>query len=345
MPAEEPRPVVIRADALSKRYPNDTDAVSDISFQVRAGEIVGLVGPNGAGKSSTLNMIATLVAPTGGDASVCGISVRDHAAVRPLLGVALQTSGLDPLLSVRDHFAVQAALFSTPAAEAVVRTSELLDRFQLAPVRDRRANTLSGGTQRRVSLALALLHEPAAIIFDEPTVGLDPSSKRVVWDLLDDLREQGLAILFSTHDMAEADRLCDRIDLVSQGRIKASGSPQELKALVSGGVVRLRAPGDLAPIVDRLRVSAEAGTLPAGVRGAVVDEDCVVVPVEHFDQDFRCLVDALVDDPEIDIIDLSWGHGSLEDVFIQLTGEALPHDTVDDVGVDHRAQARRRGRR
>jgi ABC-2 type transport system ATP-binding protein len=180
--------LVIKARHLKKRYAGSIDAVKDLSLGVHSGEIVAVVGPNGAGKSTALNMLATLVRPTSGNAWICGIPVTERAEIRPRVGVALQYAGLDPLMTVRRHFEVHSALYMIPRAKAESRTSDLADAFKLTTHMDRRAGVLSGGTQRRVSLALALIHEPDAIIFDEPTVGLDPNSRRDVWDLLTRLR-------------------------------------------------------------------------------------------------------------------------------------------------------------
>ena len=212
---------------LTKRYGSGVEAVRGVSLRVRAGEIVGLLGPNGAGKSTTLNMLAALVTPTSGDVRIFGRSVANRAAVSPMLGVALQATGIDPMMSVYRHFEIQAALYRLSARTARARARKLIDAFGLAAVTARAAGELSGGTQRRLSLALALLHEPRAIIFDEPTAGLDPNAKRVLWGILEELRDRGMAILFSTHDMDEADHLCERIEVLAAGRIVASGAPSE----------------------------------------------------------------------------------------------------------------------
>lgn len=333
--------IVVRG--LAKRYPDGTDAVRGVSFEVAAGEIVGLVGPNGAGKSTTLNMLATLITPSSGDAHIFGVSVRDRDAVRPLVGVALQVTGLDPLMSVDDHFRVHAALYRMRGRDARVRANELLDVFQLGSVRGRRTGELSGGTQRRLALALSLLHNPRAIIFDEPTVGLDPNLRRAVWELLADLRAQGLAVLFSTHYMDEADQLCRRIELMSKGEIVASGTPDELKARVATGVLRLRVRDGSQRAGEALRLAAQRGLIPPPGKYRVADS-IIELPTELGQTSVNALV-SLLEELGVEVVDLRWGHGSLDDVFTQLAESTTEESQAQAVTMEHRALARRGGRR
>jgi ABC-2 type transport system ATP-binding protein len=334
----------IVATNLAKRYDGGTEAVRGVSFRVGAGEIVGLLGPNGAGKSTTLNMLATLVAPSGGEARIFGRSIADREALRPLLGVALQASGVDPMMSVQRHFEVQAALYRMSARRARRRSRELVDAFDLAAVHERRAGELSGGTQRRLSLALALLHEPSAIVFDEPTTGLDPNAKRAVWALLADLRRQGLAILFSTHYMDEADRLCDRIEVIADGRIVASGTPATLKAEVTTGVLRLRVRNDVERAVGALELASRRGLLPPAHRSRS-DHDVLQVQAELLDGSFVPLLALLLEEVGVDVVEMSWGHGTLDDVFARLGNGSADADSVAAVTIEHRAHARRGGGR
>jgi ABC-2 type transport system ATP-binding protein len=335
-----PDAIVVRD--LVKHYADGTNAVRGVSFGVAAGEIVGLVGPNGAGKSTTLNMLATLIAPTSGEAHVFGVPVSDRARVRPLLGVALQATGLDPLMSVDDHFAVHAALYGMRPKATRARADRLLEVFQLGGVRGRKAGELSGGTQRRLSLALSLLHDPKAIIFDEPTVGLDPNLRRAVWELLEDLRAQGLAVLFSTHYMDEADRLCQRIELISKGEIVASGTPAELTAKVAGGVLRVRVHADPGRTAEALEAAAARGQVPPG--GYTVRDDRVEIAGELGDVPVNALV-ALLAEFGVEVVDLHWGHGSLDDVFTRLAESTMDESQLPAVTMEHRALARRGGRR
>jgi ABC-2 type transport system ATP-binding protein len=333
----------ITVNALAKEYPDGTKAVRGVSFEVAPGEIVGLVGPNGAGKSTTLNMLATLIRPTSGDARIFGVSVHDHRAVRPLVGVALQVTGLDPLMSVDDHCRVHAALYGMRTREARVRTAELLELFQLEGVRGRRTGELSGGTQRRAALALSLLHNPKVIIFDEPTVGLDPNLRRAVWQLLTELRSRGLAILFSTHYMDEADSLCERIELMSKGEIVASGTPDELKARVGSGRLRVRVRNRSGGADAAVGLAIQRGVLPSLSR--YLAEDSVI---EVRGELGECLVDSLLrllEEFGVGVVDLQWGYGSLDDVFTQLAEATMDESQLQPVTMEHRALARRGGRR
>jgi ABC-2 type transport system ATP-binding protein len=333
----------IVVSGLTKEYPDGTKAVRGVSFEVAPGQIVGLVGPNGAGKSTTLNMLATLTPPTIGDARVFGVSVRDRDAVRPLVGVALQGTGLDPLMSVDDHFWVHAALYRMRAREARVRAGELLDLFQLEGVRARRTGELSGGTQRRLALALSLLHNPRAIIFDEPTVGLDPNLRRTVWELLTELRSRGLAILFSTHYMDEADSLCQRIELMSKGEIVASGTPEELKARVGTGVLRLRVRNGSRREDEAVGLAIRRGLIP--VRSKYSAEDSVIEVFGELGEFSVNELVCLLEDFGVGVVDLRWGHGSLDDVFTQLAESTMDESQLQPVTMEHRALARRGGRR
>jgi ABC-2 type transport system ATP-binding protein len=287
-----------------------------------------------------LNMLATLVTPTRGEAWIFGQPLADRAAVRRLLGVALQVTGVDPMMSVYHHFEVQAALYEMGVREARSRAAALIDAFELGAVSNRRVSELSGGTQRRLSLALALLHGPRAIIFDEPTVGLDPSAKRTVWALLENLRQQGLAILFSTHDMDEADQVCRRIDVIADGRIVASGPPAELKARVTPGVLRIRIRKGVEFAAQALDVAMKRGLLTGEYRFRVED-DVLQVRAELLDESFLPLLTLVLEEVGVDIIELSWGHGTLDDVFASVGNGATAKDLVSRVAMEHHVHARR----
>ncbi len=332
----------VEVRGLAKRYRDGTEAVRGISFSVAAGEIVGVVGPNGAGKSTMLNMLATLVMPTDGEAFILGRSVRDRAAVRPLVGVALQVTGLDPLMSAADHFLVHAALYGIADQPARRRTDALLRKFSLDAVRDRRAGALSIGTQRRLSLALALLHDPKVIIFDEPTVGLDPTLRRSVWALLAELREQGLAVLFSTHYLEEAEQLCDRIVLMSQGAVVAIGTPDQLKANAAAGILRIRVRAEPERVAPALAAARERGILHCphelGDGGALIElhADLGGVSIDA--------MTSLLAEFGIEILDMRWNRGSLDEAFARLSDAAGDESGLQPVTMEHRALARR-GRR
>lgn len=303
----------IDAGDLLKIYPGEVTAISGISLSASEGEVVGVLGPNGAGKSTTLKILTTLLRPTSGRASVFGFDISDTRNIRPLLGVALQDVGLDPLMSGNAHFEVQAALYGIKP-EALRKTSDpLIERFMLGSYLDRAVGTYSGGTQRKMALALALCTRPPAIIFDEPTVGLDPQSRRLVWELIEEMRLEGKVVLFSTQYMDEAEKLCDHIYVVDKGRIVAEGSPKELKALVGEGTLRIvvDAPAKLRALIE--------GLIPDGV----VEEDgeALVVKIPVDSKVPATILGALGND--VAVREFSLTPPTLEDTFLHLTGHAL----------------------
>jgi ABC-2 type transport system ATP-binding protein len=222
----------IVVENLAKRYPNGTEAVRGISFRVRAGELFGILGPNGAGKSTTMGMLGTLVRPTAGRATVAGIEVTDDAPrVRRLIGFAMQEVGVDDLATGSELVVLHGRLHGLSRREAARRADMVLDLLGLDEARDRRMAEYSGGMQRRVDLASALVHLPPVLFLDEPTEGLDPHGRTALWETLERLNEAlGMTIVLTTHYMTEAERLCGRIAIIDHGGIVAEGTPAELKA-------------------------------------------------------------------------------------------------------------------
>ena len=208
----------------------ETYALRDVSFEVERGEIFSLVGPNGAGKSTAVLILATLLRPTGGHASIMGCDVtREPAAARRTIGVALQETGLDPKQSVRRLARLHARLHGYSRSRSRERTDATLALLGLQEAADMRIARLSGGMRRRVDLALALLHAPPVLLLDEPTTGLDPRSRRALWLEIARLRDEGAAIVLTTQQLAEAEELADRVAIVNGGRIVVEGSPAALK--------------------------------------------------------------------------------------------------------------------
>jgi ABC-2 type transport system ATP-binding protein len=332
-PASAPPEIVARE--LTKVYRGDVRAADGVSLWARRGEIVGIVGPNGAGKSTVLNMIATLVPPTSGSATVWGVPITDVDRLRPLLGVALQTAGLDPLMTVREHFEVQAALYRVPREDGRTRTAWLVERFSLEPYADRTAGQLSGGTARRLALALALVGNPPVIVFDEPSVGLDPRSRRDLWGLVREMRDQGRTILLSTQYLEEADALCDRVYLIDGGRIVLSGSPAQLKREVGGATLRVRVAGDPQAAVAALR-----GELP-GVQASIEGDTLVLA----LDGDVAVAGDVLAAARArgIGVRGLHVAEPTLDDVFLRYTGRALEAEPLSGPGFDLGAVVQRGG--
>ena len=223
------RSAVVVARDLIKIYENQR-AVDGIEFTVRRGETFGLLGPNGAGKSTTMRMIACRTPLTSGELSIENLDVRTQGrAIRALIGVVPQDNNLDPDLSVRRNLLVYASYFRMPKREAVQRAEELLDFIGMTERADARIDHLSGGMKRRLMIARALLHRPRLLVLDEPTTGLDPQVRQEIWQKLEELRRvSGVTILLSTHYMDEAEKLCERLVVMDQGKILANGTPKEL---------------------------------------------------------------------------------------------------------------------
>jgi ABC-2 type transport system ATP-binding protein len=235
----------IVVEQLAKQYANGTEAVRGISFRVRTGEVFGILGPNGAGKSTTMGMLGTLVRPTRGRATVAGVDVAEHPMeVRRRIGFAMQEVGVDELATGGELVVLHARLHGLSRREATRRAGLLLDLVGLGDAASRRMGEYSGGMQRRVDLASALIHLPPVLFLDEPTEGLDPHGRTAIWETLERLNDAlGMTIVLTTHYMEEADRLCDRIAIIDRGRIVTEGTPAELKGRSTLEHAYLRATG------------------------------------------------------------------------------------------------------
>jgi ABC-2 type transport system ATP-binding protein len=226
----------IEAEGLVKRY-GEVQALDGIDLHVEAGTVFGLLGPNGAGKSTTVRILTTLSRPDAGRVSVAGIdALKRPVDVRRAIGVVAQKHGTDPDATGRENLVLQAELYGVPRS----RAAELLERFGLADAADRQAKTYSGGMIRRLDVALGLIHKPAVLFLDEPTTGLDPEARAVMWAEIERLaREERMTILLTTHYLEEADRLASQLAIVDKGRIVARGTPDELKAELQGDAVQV----------------------------------------------------------------------------------------------------------
>ncbi|AEV82352.1 ABC transporter [Actinoplanes sp. SE50] len=302
---------LIHARGLIKRF-GDFTAVDGIDVDVQRGEAFGFLGPNGAGKSSTMRMIGCVSPPTDGILEILGMDPRrDGPAIRARLGVCPQLDNLDVELTVRENLTTYARFFGIPRATARRRADELLDFVQLTERAGSKVEPLSGGMKRRLTIARALVNEPDLVLLDEPTTGLDPQARHLVWERLFRLKQQGVTLVLTTHYMDEAEQLCDRLVVMDGGRIVAEGSPRALiEQHSTREVVELRFAtddqgayaGKLAGIADRIEV------LPDRVLLYVADGDEALAEVGR-----RSLspASALV------------RRSSLEDVFLQLTGRTL----------------------
>ncbi len=244
-------PSAVQATGLIKTFQGKGDpveAVRGVDLQVAAGEIFGFLGPNGAGKSTTVRMLTTLTTITSGSAHVAGVDVAsDPDGVRRRIGVALQDAGLDPRQTGRELLVLQARLFGATRSEASTRAEELLELVELTDAADRLTKTYSGGMKRRLDLASALVHEPEVLFLDEPTTGLDPVSRLVVWDEVRRINERGTTVFLTTQYLEEADQLCRRLAIIDGGRIVREGTPEQLKA-----DLKARRGGDTDPTLDEV---------------------------------------------------------------------------------------------
>lgn len=215
-------------EGLTKRF-EDVTALDGLSFEVEKGELFGLLGPNGAGKTTTINILCGLLEPTSGRANVGGHDIqREPRKVRGLIGVCPQDTAVYPFLTGRENVELFGSLHAIPGESLRKMTEGLLDKMGLNEDADRQAGKYSGGMRRRINLVMGLVHDPEIAFLDEPTVGMDPQSRRAVWDFIRELKDQGKTVILTTHYMEEAEELCDRVGIIDHGRLIALGPPGEL---------------------------------------------------------------------------------------------------------------------
>jgi ABC-2 type transport system ATP-binding protein len=230
-------PAAVQLESVSKTY-NSRPVVQNLSFTIAPGEMFGLLGPNGAGKSTTIRMLTTLTRPTAGQIRIAGFeTVAQAAQVKQAIGVVLQQMSVDVDLTVWENMEFHARLHHIPAAERKLRIQQWLDYVALLDRRDDLVKTLSGGMKRRLQIARALLHNPQILFLDEPTVGLDPQTRRRLWEIVLDLNRQGMTILLTTHYMEEVEYLCDRIGIMEAGQLIALGTLTEFRQQYGEGLV------------------------------------------------------------------------------------------------------------
>src|SRR5947207_2305315 len=317
---------VIQVQNLRKTYrPKarkglEVKALDGVSFEVARGEFFGLLGPNGAGKTTTIGVLTTRVLPTEGSARIDGIEVaRDPVAVKRRIGVVPQVNNLDRSLTAREILLFHAEYFSVGKQEREMRARQLLERFELADRADEKIVGFSGGMVQRMKIARALMHDPSILFLDEPTTGLDPQSRRAMWDLLAELNAKGQTIFLTTHYMEEADQLCKRIAIIDHGKLLALDAPAQLKRSVPGGYLvelQLRSNDGAA--------DSFAAALPAipGVVEVKADHDRVRI---YADRTEGLLANAmrLAGERNVMVTDAHVAEPSLENLFLHLTGRSL----------------------
>lgn len=311
---------IIEVRSLTRRY-GDLVAVDHVSFDVARGEVFGFLGPNGAGKTTTISMLTTLLKPTEGSATVSGYDiVHQQEQVRETIGIVFQEPSLDEQLTAAENLEFHAVLYSVPAAERRERIAMVLRMVKL----DDRANDLverfSGGMKRRLEIARGLLHTPRVLFLDEPTIGLDPQTRRTMWDYILGLREQtDITIFMTTHYMDEAE-FCDRIAIMDHGQIVALDTPEGLKSQVGGDVVTVATPDGTGPLVTFARENG----LPYSQRQHEVRFEV---------DDGARFIPRLVRDFPGDIESINLRRPTLDDVFLKLTGRTIRESELDEKDV------------
>jgi ABC-2 type transport system ATP-binding protein len=308
-------PAAIEARALRRTFKGGIEAVRDIDLTIEAGEVFGFLGPNGAGKTTTVRMLCTLLPPSSGSATVAGVDVlADPAEVRRRIGVALQEIGLDPVQTGRELLELQCGLYRTPDRRG--RANELLELVGLTAAANRRVKTYSGGMKRRLDLASALVHEPTVLFLDEPTTGLDPASRLTVWDEIRRIKATGATVFLTTQYLEEADKLCDRLAIIDNGRIVAEGTPERLKGEMGHDVVTVSLEG-----ADPAATEAALRDL-RGLEQVIPEFDGLALYVEDGAGSIAEIVRRL-DRAGIQVGAISVARPSLDDVFLQATGRRL----------------------
>ncbi len=305
----------IVVEGLERAF-DEVKAVQGVDLEVGEGEIYGFLGPNGAGKTTTVRMLTTLLLPTAGRAAVAGHDVVGEArAVRASIGVALQEAALDPLMTGRELIRLQAILQGLPTAEGRRRADDLLERVDLIAAADRRVGSYSGGMKRRLDLAAALVHEPRVLFLDEPTTGLDPVSRKTIWEEVRVLNDEGTTVFLTTQYLEEADQLADNVGIIDNGRIVAEGTPDSLKAEIGNPHIQLQiAEGSIA--------EAEEACARIGKLLPPTDARTVLVEVANGAADIPRTVRAL-DEAGIGVEALELVRPTLDDVFVAKTGYHL----------------------
>ena len=315
---DHPDQPAIAVRGLRKSYGGRT-VLDGIDLDVAAGTVYALLGPNGAGKTTAVNILTTLIRPDAGQVWVAGHSVTaEPDAVRAAIGVTGQFSAIDRLLTGAENLALMADLQHLPRAGRRRRTAELLERFDLAGAAGRRAGNYSGGMIRRLDLAMSLVGAPRILFLDEPTTGLDPRSRRTMWQVVRDLAGSGVTVFLTTQYLDEADELADRIAVLDRGALVAEGTPAQLKRLVAGGHVRVE-------FADPASLAAAARAL--GDPAADPETLTLQVPTDGSVASVKALLDRLDAEP-VAVASLSIHTPDLDDVFFALTGAGGADETA-----------------
>jgi ABC-2 type transport system ATP-binding protein len=323
---------IIEIKSLTKTF-GKIQAVRGINLNIEKGEIFGLLGPNGAGKTTTIGMLCTIIRPTSGSATLAGFDVvKNPAEVRRQVGIVFQDPTLDTVLTGHENLELHARLYGMPAAEREKRITEMLELVDLKGRSKDITRTYSGGMRRRLELARGLLHKPAVLFLDEPTLGLDPQTRARTWDYIKKMaQKEQTTVVLTTHYMEEAEQVCDRVGIIDQGQIMALDAPDNLKESMGGDLVVIRAK---EPPLQKIQ------TLPY-VKDVKLNDGAVEITMKDAHLHLPELLSII---PHIECVEIRVP--TLNDVFIKLTGHDIREDSPEDSGswVDSVARYRQRGK-
>jgi daunorubicin resistance ABC transporter ATP-binding subunit len=315
---------LVEVQGLRKVYPDGTEAVRGIDFEVREGEFFGFLGPNGAGKSTTIKMLITLLRKTAGDVTIAGLTLgRDDKKIREVIGYAAQDISVDEDLTGRENLILTGRLYHLSQREAVHRSDELLTAVGLADVAGKKAGLYSGGMRKRLDLAAGLVHRPKLLFLDEPTTGLDPQNRRAMWSEIERLNREGTTIFLTTQYMEEADTLCERLAIIDHGTIVSEGTPTAMKAELGGEVLTLTFPTDDPEALQRL-VARGAQAL-RGIGGLTEVREAEREVIANLSNGAHEVLPAALRALETTGVEarIAVSPPTLDDVFIKVTGHAL----------------------
>ena len=327
----------VEANNLHKTFTSkkeSVEAVKGVSFSVEQGEVFSILGPNGAGKSTTILMLTTLLGISKGTASIMGLDVeKQDKEVRTKIGVALQDTGIDLLLTARELLYTTGRLWGLNKQESNTRTEELLQLVGLTESADRRVKTYSGGMKRRLDLGLSLVNEPEVLFLDEPTTGLDPASRRVIWDEIKRLNNNGVTVILTTQYLEEADELSDRLLIIDKGVVATEGTSDELKASVGGDVVTFDFEKE-----ENVEVAKRL------IDNAKVNQKQLRITVENGAEHIPIFMKTFTEN-KLNVKSVSANKPTLDDVFLKVTGFSMENDNQSEKKQIKKSNDEKRGRR